>query len=212
MSPIYKEDNKTNPNNYRSISVLPIVSKYKLIERTFFNQFYTYLMQHNLLTDTQSGFRPLHSTLTALLGATNDLYLNMDNSLVNGVLFLDLKKAFNTVDHQILLLKLQLYGTDFVALKWSGSYLTDRKQRTFVNGAMSHFHPIVWGSILGPLLFLVYINDLPAWSLSSTLRMYADDTCLTLSGSEPVDLQSQLNSDLVEIQTWLQANKLSLNQ
>ena len=135
----------------------------------------------------------------------------MDNSLVNGVLFLDLKKAFDTVDHQILLLKLQLYGIDFVALKWFGSYLTDRKQRTFVNGAMSDFHPIVWGSILGPLLFLVYINDLPAWSLSSTLRMYADDTCLTLSGSEPVDLQSQLNGDLVEIQTWLHANKLSLN-
>ena len=170
-------------------------------------------MQHNLLTDTQSGFRSLHSTLTALLDATNDWYLNMDNGLVNGVLFLDLKKAFDTVDHQILLQKLQLFGIDFATLKWFRSYLTDRKQRTSVNGTISDHHPIVCGvpqgSILGLLLFLVYINDLPTWCLSSTPRMYADDTCLTLSARNPEDLQSQLNSDLVEIQTWLQAKKLN---
>ena len=89
VSPQRRQQN--NPNNYRPISVLPIVSK--LIERTVFNQFYAYLMQHNLLTDTQFGFRPLHSTLTALLDATNDWYLNMDNGPVNGVLFLDLRKS-----------------------------------------------------------------------------------------------------------------------
>ena len=87
VSPIYKKDNKTNSNNYRPISILRIVGK--LIERIVFNQFYAYLMQHNLLTDTQPGFRPLHSTLTALLDATNDWYHNIDNGLVNRVLFLD---------------------------------------------------------------------------------------------------------------------------
>ena len=86
------DDIKTNPNNYRPISVLPIVSK--LIERVVFSQLYDFLMRHDLLADAQSGFRPCHSTLTALLDITNDWFSNMDNGLLNGVLFLDLKKAF----------------------------------------------------------------------------------------------------------------------
>ena len=151
---------------------------------------------------------------TALLEATNDWYLNIDNGLVNGILFLDLKKAFDTVDHRILLQKLQLYRVDFHTFKWFRSYATNRKQKTFVNGHMSDYCPIICGvlqgSILGPLLFLVYINDLLACPLYSVPRMYADDTSLTLSSNDPVDLQSKLNSDLAEIQIWLQANKLSL--
>ena len=213
VSPIYKEGVKSDPNNYRPISVLPVISK--LIERVVFDQFYEYLIVHDLLADTQSGFRPRHSTQTALLEATNEWYLNIDNGLINGVLFLDLKKAFDTVDHRILLQKLQLYGVDSNTLMWFKSYLTDRKQKTFVNGQMSDFCPIICGvpqgSILGPLLFLIYINDLPACHLHSVPRMYADDTSLTLSSSDPLDLQSKLNHDLAQIQTWLQANKLSLN-
>ena len=90
VSPIYKEGAKSDPNNYRPISVLPVISK--LIERVVFDQFYEYLIVHDLLADTQSGFRPRHSTQTALLEATNEWYLNIDNGLINGVLFLDLKK------------------------------------------------------------------------------------------------------------------------
>ena len=119
------------------------------------------------------------------------------------------------MDHQILLQKLQLYGVESLTLKWFRSYLTNPKQKTFVNGHMSDYCPIICsvlqGSISGPLLFLVYINDLPRCPLYFVPRMYANDTSLTLSTSNRVDLQSKLNSDLAKIQTWLQANKLSLN-
>ena len=99
--PLYKEDIKSNPNNYRPISILPVVSK--IIEKVIFKQLYDYLAHNNLLTVSQHGFRPMHSTLIALLEATNNWYLNIDDGLINSVLFLDLKKAFDTVDHSILL-------------------------------------------------------------------------------------------------------------
>ena len=201
VTPIYKDDIKTNPNNYRPISLLPIVSK--LIERIAFNQLYAFLMRHDLLADAQSGFRPCHSTLTALLDINNDWFSNMDNGLLNGVLFLDLKKAFDTVDHEILLKKLSFYGVDSISLKWFQSYLTDRKQRTYVNGSLSDYGSTVCGfpqdSILGPLLFLIYINDLPASGLSSIPRLYADDTCLTLTSHDLTDLQIKLNNDLSKV-------------
>jgi len=172
-------------------------------------------MEHDLLAEAQSGFRPLHFTHTALLEATNWWYLNIDSGLVDGVPFLDLIKVSDTVDHQILLQKLHLYGADFYTLKWFRSYLTNRKQKTFVNGYMPDYCSIICGvplgSILGPLLFLAYINDLSACPLFSVPRVYADDTGLTICSSDPVDLKSKLNSGLAEIQTWLQANKLSHN-
>ena len=150
----------TNPNNYRPISVLPIVSK--LIETVVFNQLYDFLMRHDLLADVQSGFGPCHSTLTALLDITNDWFSNMDNGLLNGVLFLDLKKVFDIVGHEILLRKLSFHGVDSITVKWLRSY---RKQRTDVNGSLSDDGSTVCGvsqgSILGPLLFLIYINNFP---------------------------------------------------
>ena len=213
VTPIFKDGKKYIPDNYRPISVLPAVTK--LIERIIFNQLYSYLTDHALLSCTQSGFRPLHSTMTALLDATNNWLLNIDDGLPNGIIFLDLKKAFDTMDHGILLEKLKLYGVNQSSLCWFSSYLSEREQRTFVDGALSDNYKIKCGipqgSILGPLFFIIYINDLPSCDLYSTVRMYADDTSLTIAHSDENILEQRMNHDLCEINTWLIANRLSLN-
>ena len=134
---------------------------------------------------------------------------------MNGALFLDLKKAFDTVNHAILRRKLQIYGVDLHSLRWFKSYLSNPKQSTFVNGSLSSYLDILCGvpqgSILGPLLFLVYSNDTEQCELSSKVEMYADDTSLTTSSPDPMTLEFKLNSDLVKVQNWLHSNKLTLN-
>ena len=127
----------------------------------------------------------MFSTDTALLEAMNEWLWNIDNNLLNGVTFLELKKAFDTMDHAILLGKLKLYGVSSQSLSWLRSYLSDRKQQTFIDGVQSDFCNITCGipqgSILGPLLFTNYIKDLPSCNLFSKPRMYADDTTLISS-------------------------------
>ena len=157
----------------------------------------------------------MFSTETALLEMTNEWLWNIDNKHLNGVIFLDLKKAFDTMDHAILLRKLQLHGVDCLSLKWFRSYLSDRKQQTFIGGAQSDFCNVTCGipqgSILGPLLFTIYISDLPSCNLFSKPRMYADDTTLTSSAEDPCVLEHKMNFDMNLIQSWLTANKLTLN-
>ena len=157
----------------------------------------------------------MFSTETTLLEGTNKSLWNIDNNLLNGVIFLDLKKAFDTMDHAIPLGKLKLYGVSSQSLNWFRSYLSDRKQQTVIDGAQSDFGNITCGipqgSILGPLLFTIYINDLPSCNLFSKPKMYADDTTLTSSAEDPCVLEHRLNCDMNLIQSWLPANKLTLN-
>ncbi|CAB4041850.1 Hypothetical predicted protein, partial [Paramuricea clavata] len=135
VTPAFKSGTRNNPGNYRPISIIPCVAK--IFETIIFDQLHGYLDSNNLLNTCQSGFRPFHSTLTALLEATSDWSMNIDNSLINGVVFIDLKKAFDTIDHQIILQKLKNYGIDENSLTWFHSYLTDRTQKCRVNGQLS---------------------------------------------------------------------------
>ena len=213
VTPIFKKGKKNDLNNYRPISVIPTVAK--ILEKIVYEQLFSYFNDNNLLTSCQSGFRSFHSTLTALTEATSSWSVNIDNGLLNGVVFLDLKKAFDTIDHSIILRKLQFYGIEQESLKWFQSYLDDRKQVCCVNGHMSNSRSVsCWvpqGSNLGPLLFLIYINDLQNCLSTASPRMFADDTNVSLASSTLFELENMLNQELQNLNIWLKVNKLSLN-
>ena len=212
VTPIFKKGKKNDLNNYRPISVIPTVAK--ILEKIVYEQLFSYF-NDNLLTPCQSGFRSFHSTLTALTEATNNWSVNIDNGLLNGVVFLDLKKAFDTIEHSIILRKLQFYGIEQESLKWFQSYLDDRKQVCCVNGHMSNSLSVSCGvpqgSNLGPLLFLIYINDLPNCLSTASPRMFADDTNVSLASSTLFELENMLNQEFQNLNIWLKVNKLSLN-
>ena len=213
VTPVFKKGEKSDLNNYRPISVIPVVSK--VFEKIVYDQLYQYLNDNQLLSSCQSGFRSLHSTLTALLEATNSWSVNIDNGFLNGVVFIDLKKAFDTIDHEIILRKLSYFGADQATAKWFQSYLSNRTQRCNVNGNLSTASTVTCGvpqgSILGPLLFLMYINDLPNCLQVAAPRMFADDTSITLSAKTVANLKLAVTSELNNLTCWLRANKLSLN-
>ena len=163
----------------------------------------------------QSRFRRLHSVLTCLLKCTNDWYLNIDSGQYTSVTFIDLKKAFDTVNHDILLKKFGLYGARNKDLGWFHSYLSSRMQCCKVNGTLSRFEKVTCsvpqGSCLGSLLFILYINDLPLSLKHSQVNMYADDTSISFSANSIPVINERVNEDLDSLKTWLAANKLSLN-
>ena len=208
VTPIHKGGAKDDPNNYRPILVISVDAK--VFEKIIFDQLYKYLNTNKLLTACQSGFRSLYSTLTALLEATSDWSVNIDNGHINGVVFIDLKKAFDTIDHQILLRKLKIYGIDHKSLIWFDSYLTNRTQKCRINGQLSNSAPVACGvpqgSNLGPLLFLVYINDLPNCLNHTVPRMFADDTSISYAATSVENLQNVINSELMNLKSWLNSN------
>ena len=214
VTPIHKGGSKDDIGNYRPISVIPILGK--IIEKVAYDQLQTYLTDNNILTNKQFGFRPKHSTQDALLNVTEKWFEFIDGGNVVGVVMIDLKKAFDTVNHKILIHKLKMCGFDDHTLKWFGDYLSNRTQSTCVNGFVSDKENIKCGvpqgSLLGPLLFSLYVNDMPSIIKHSEMSLYADDTCLFCSAKKPEDVVKRINEDLVSVSEWLMENRLFVNK
>jgi len=212
VTPIFKAGDKFHVGNYRPISVLPLLSK--IIERAVHNQLYSYLTTSGLICDNQSGFRTNHSTATTLIDVQDFILKNMDSGRATGAIFLDLKKAFDCVNHSLLIEKLYSYGIKGNSLEWFRSYLTNRAQAVNINSTLSDFKNIdigiPQGSILGPLLFIIFVNSLPDF-VNCKCTMYADDTTLLCTANDSTTLQSDLQENLLKIAEWFESNNLTLN-
>ena len=175
--PVYKTGDKLECGNYRPISLLN-----KVFEKLMFNRIKKFIANHNILSTSQYGFREHHSTEHALLDIINKIQTNMDDKLFSCGIFIDLQKAFDTVDHGILLHKLNHYGVQGIVNDWFHSYFSCRSQSTQIGYVVSEKENVLCGvpqgSILGLLLFLLYVNDIQASSSKLDFFLFADDTNL----------------------------------
>ena len=214
VKPLFKENETELVSNYRPISILPVFSK--LLERIMYNKIYSHVTNNHLLYTKQFGFQKQCSTEYAILQLTKEILNSFGKNQFTLGVFIDLSKAFDTVNHKILLTKLTYFGIEGTQLKWFQSYLHNRKQYfPFGNNRQSNLLSVncevPQGSILGPLLFLLYVNDLHKASKVLNPIMFADDTNLFYSHKNIKELFKIMNEELLHIQQWFNANKLSLN-
>ena len=209
---LFKGGDRRVKGNYRPISLLPLFGK--LFEKVIAKRLRSYFENNDILTYHQFGFRKSYSTELAATSLYDAILKNLDRKDITCAIFLDLAKAFDSVDHKILLEKLEKYGIRGTPLKFMESYLSNRWQYVKLNGRSSELAlidiGIPQGSILGPLLFLLYINDLPNAS-NFFVKLFADDTFLSLSSHNFNELKRKTNSEIKKIYNWLIANKLTLN-
>ena len=218
VKPLFKKGDNCCLNNYRPISLLPPISK--IFERFMYTQLYSYFNVNNLLSDQQYGFRSQHSTELACFKLVDYILKEMDNIRdikIPASIFLDLSKAFDTLNFNILLRKLQHYGIDGVSLNLIKSYFTNRFQYVQYEIADSCLLEvktgILQGSILGPCFFSILINDLVNCSTKFQFLMYADDTTIyfNLKDFPLINKEVEINSELEKVNTWLKFNKMAIN-
>ena len=213
--PVPKIPNANEPSHFRPISLLPTLSK--ILEKVVAKQMFKYLEDNNLLELLQSGFRAKHSTATALLKISDDIFSAIDASEVSFLVLLDYSKAFDTVNHKLLLTKLKNMGFDRNSLNWLGSYLCDRTQQVKSNGQLSGWNHIIngvpQGSILGPLLFTVLVSDIQSSLDYSNFHQYADDLQIDKHAkiADACKAINEINSDLENISHYSISNGLRLN-
>ena len=211
--PIYKKSDPQVFSNYRPVSVLPSFSK--IIERLVFNRCVDFIDKHKILNTNQYGFRTGPSTYMAIVDFVDNICNAVENNQQSIGIFLDLSKAFDTIDHNILLHKLTYYGFRGKALDWFSSYLSNRKQYVIYNNEKSTMEKLTCGvpqgSILGSLLFILYVNDIVNTSSVLEFVLFADDTTILYSHEDLASKIDVVNNELKEVTNWFKANRLSVN-
>lgn len=213
VTPLFKSGNCHDPGNYRLIASIPLPGK--ILEKVIHYQYYSYLEHYEMLSPCQFGFRNSLSTQEAIVNFLDQIYLGKNNNHSCVATFIDIKKAFDTVHHNKLLLKLKYLGMSFSAQQLMRNYLSNRRQRVFCNKTLSDYRLVTTGvpqgSSLGPLLFIVYMNDLPSHIKNSQTLLFADDTVL-FHVSDSIETSSNLlQSDLNILHSWCRENLLDLN-
>ena len=213
VKPIYKAKSRTEISNYRPISLLTVISK--ILEKIVHIRMTKFLYKNKILYEGQYGFRKQRSTTDAILDLTGNILEGFNKDMYTIALFIDMSKAFDTIKHQTLFNKLEMYGMRGITLNWLKSYLTGRNIKVMINGTLSDCYPADFGtpqgSVLGPLLYIILANDLPKSLKFSNCIMFADDTTIYASGKNPKLIYKKINEDLKKLSQWFDYNSLSLN-
>ena len=213
VTPVHKGGKSDDPGNYRPVSVMPIVAK--VFEKMIASQLNIFLEHHHLLHNLQGAYRHGRSADQILMYAVDTIVQAVDAGDCVCAAFLDLRKAFDSLGHCILLGHLQKLGVTNVELRWFTDYLSDRMQRVKQNDRYSDWGLVLGGipqgSALGPLLFLIYVNEMPSQVRHGCLLQFADDTCLICAGNSPGVVARLLQDDLSVLSNWVALSKMKLN-